>query len=235
MFMPFAYWYDPTWLILIPAVILAIYAQVRVSSTFNRYSQIMSERGFTAAEVASHMLRHHGLGDVPVEMAQGRLTDHYDPKKRVLRLSQSTFSSSSVAALGVAAHEVGHAIQHQQGYTPMKVRTALVPLANIGTYAAFPLLILGLILQLVGLVYVGIGVFALAVLFQLVTLPVEYDASRRARTLLQDGGYLTVQETADARKVLSAAALTYLAATLMSLLQLLRFILLAGAMGRRRD
>ncbi len=234
MFYGLPFRFDPTWLILIPGILLAIYAQARVNGAFNRYSQIRSSSGWTGASAARRMLDENGLYDVPVQPAQGRLSDHYDPRKRTLNLSQGVHDSASLAALGVAAHEVGHAVQHSRRYAPMALRQALVPAANIGSYAAWPLLIAGLLLGMPLLVDIGIAVFGIAVLFQLITLPVEYNASRRGLELLKDGGFLQEEEVAGARKVLSAAALTYLSAMLMAVLQLLRLILIANG-GRRRD
>jgi Zn-dependent membrane protease YugP len=225
---------DPTWLLIIPGLLLAWYAQARVNSTFQKYSQIQSYGGMTASVAARRMLDMSGLMEVPVNLMQGRLTDNYNPKTRTLNLSQSVHGSASLAALGVAAHEAGHAVQHSEHFAPMAIRGALVPVANIGSYAAFPLLILGLLLSFQPLVWVGVGVFGFAVLFQLVTLPVEYDASRRGLEMLRDGGFLAEEEVAGARKVLSAAALTYMAATLVAVLQFLRFFLIASG-GRRRS
>lgn len=230
--MPF--YFDSTWLILIPGIVLALVAQARVNGAFMRYSQIKSMNGWTAASAARRMLDENGLDTVRILEANGRLTDNYNPRNRTLNLSVSVYNSQSLAALGVAAHEVGHAIQHGKRYAPMALRSALVPVANIGSMAAWPLLFLGLILSIPVLVTIGVGVFGFAVLFQIVTLPVEYDASRRALGLLSEGGYLREEEVAGARRVLSAAALTYLAATLMAILQFLRLLLLANG-GRRRN
>jgi uncharacterized protein len=225
---------DSTWLILIPGILLAMAAQAKVNNSFSRYSRIESSGGWTGASASRRMLDENGLGDVSIQAIQGSMTDNYNPRTRTLSLSQTVYGSHSLAALGVAAHEVGHAIQHSQRYVPISIRSALVPVANIGSFAAWPLLILGLVLSIPGLIYAGIGVFAVAVLFQIVTLPVEYNASHRALELLRSGGFLAEEEVTGARKVLGAAALTYLAATLMSVLQLLRLILLANG-GRRRN
>lgn len=226
------YGYDTTWLLILPGILLAMWAQARVRNAFAQYSQVPARRAATAAEVARQILAQNGLSDVPVVGVGGSLTDNYDPRQRRLNLSQSVYNSNSLAALGVAAHEVGHAIQHQRQWAPMRFRSALVPLANIGSYAAWPLLILGLLFSIPQILWVGVAVFAFAVLFQLVTLPVEFDASRRALLLLREGGFLEEDEVLGARRVLQAAALTYLAATLTAILQFLRLFLLAN--GRRR-
>ena len=225
---------DTTWLLIIPGILLALWAQARVSSAFSRYSAISSTRGWTGAQVARSILDNNGLHHVTINAISGSMTDNYNPRNRSLNLSQTVYGSTSLAAVAVAAHEAGHAIQHQQGYAPNAIRSALVPIANIGSFAAWPLLILGLVLSYYPLVYIGIGVFAAAVLFQIVTLPVEFNASSRALAQLRDGGYLASDEVIGARKMLSAAAMTYLAATLMSVLQLLRLLLLANG-GRRRN
>lgn len=232
--MYFPYFSDYTWLLIIPGVLVALFAQSKVKSAFSRYNEIRSCSGIPASVAARRMLDMNGLHDVPVNLMQGSLTDNYNPKSRTLNLSQSVHDSASLAALGVAAHEVGHAVQHSTRYAPMGIRSVLVPVANIGTYAAWPLLILGLVMSMQPLVWAGVVVFGFAVLFQLVTLPVEYNASRRGLAMLRDGGFLADEEVAGARKVLSAAALTYLAATLMAILQFLRLFILASG-SRRRD
>jgi Zn-dependent membrane protease YugP len=220
--------------LIIPGILLAMAAQAKVNNAFSRYSRIESSGRWTGAAAARRILDENGLQDVQIRAIEVSMTDHYDPRSRTLSLSQTVHSSTSLAALGVAAHEVGHALQHSQGYAPISIRSALVPVANIGSYAAWPLLILGLVLSVPSLVWVGIFAFAFAVLFQIVTLPVEYNASHRALELLRSGGFLAEEEVQGARKVLSAAAMTYLAATLMAILQLLRLILLANG-GRRRS
>lgn len=225
--MPFFYM-DSTMLLVLPALLLAMYAQGKVQSTFARYLGVRSAKGLTGAEVARRLLDSHGLYDVSVEMISGRLTDHYDPRKKALRLSRDVYGSSSLAAIGVAAHETGHALQHDLGYVPLAIRNSIVPVANIGSQAAFPLFFLGLILGSQSLLYFGIFAFSAAVLFQLVTLPVEYNASGRAIEALVDGGFIERHEIAPTRRVLSAAALTYVAATLMAIMQLLRLLILAG-------
>ena len=226
------YYYDPTYLLLIPGLILALYAQFKVSSTYARFKREPSRSGLTGAQIARQILDTNGCGDVRIERVPGSLTDHYDPENGVLRLSEEVYGSRSIAALGVAAHEAGHAIQDATDYGPMRIRATLVPVANIGSSAAVPLFMLGLIFSWQPLLKIGILCFALAVLFYLVTLPVEFNASNRAVALL-GSGLLPDDEVQGVKKVLSAAALTYVAAALQALLQLLRLVILAG--GRRRD
>jgi len=225
------YYYDPTYFLLIPGLLLALYAQFKVSSTFNRYKQVPSRVHMTGAEIARAILDGNGCRDVRIERVSGSLTDHYDPKGGVLRLSSEVYGSTSVAALGVAAHEAGHAIQDAQDYAPLRIRANLVPIANIGSNMAIPLFMLGLLFSWEPLLKVGIFAFAFSVLFYLVTLPVEFNASSRAVTVLASG-YLPQDEVRGVKAVLSAAALTYVAAALQAVLQLLRLVLLAG---RRRD
>lgn len=226
------YYYDPTVLLLIPGLILALYAQFKVSSTYARYKKVHSGTGLTGAQIARQILDTNGCGSVRIERVPGSLTDHYDPENGVLRLSEEVYASHSIAALGVAAHEAGHAIQDATDYGPMRIRATLVPVANIGSSAAIPLFMLGLIFSWEPLLKIGILCFSLAVLFYLVTLPVEFNASGRAVALLSSG-YLPDDEVKGVKKVLSAAALTYVAAALQAILQLLRLVLLAGS--RRRD
>ena len=226
------YYYDPTYLLLIPGLILALYAQLKVSSTYARYKKVHSGTGLTGAQIARQILDTNGCGSVRIERVPGSLTDHYDPENGVLRLSEEVYGSRSIAALGVAAHEAGHAIQDATDYGPMRIRATLVPVANIGSSAAIPLFMLGLIFSWQPLLKIGILCFALAVLFYLVTLPVEFNTSNRAVALL-GSGLLPDDEVQGVKKVLSAAALTYVAAALQALLQLLRLVILAG--GRRRD
>lgn len=230
MFFPY---YDPTMIILIPAIILALYAQTKVQSTYAKYSQVRSSSGLTGADLARQLLHQAKIYDVEVEMVQGRLTDHYDPRHRKLRLSPQVYQSSSIAALGIAAHETGHAIQHDTGYFPLAIRNNLAPVAQIGSSLAFPILFIGLIVGSFNLARLGVYAFIAVVLFQLITLPVEYNASNRAIALLEGGGYLTRQEIKPARSVLSAAALTYIAAALSAVLTLIRLLLLSGML--RRD
>lgn len=226
------YYYDPTVLLLIPGLILALYAQLKVSSTYARYKKVHSGTGLTGAQIARQILDTNGCGSVRIERVPGSLTDHYDPENGVLRLSEEVYASRSIAALGVAAHEAGHAIQDATDYGPMRIRATLVPVANIGSSAAIPLFMLGLIFSWEPLLKIGILCFSLAVLFYLVTLPVEFNASGRAVALLSSG-YLPQDEVKGVKKVLSAAALTYVAAALQAILQLLRLVLLANS--RRRD
>lgn len=226
------YYYDPTYLLLIPGLILALYAQFKVSSTYARFKREPSRSGLTGAQIARQILDTNGCGDVRIERVPGSLTDHYDPENGVLRLSEEVYGSRSIAALGVAAHEAGHAIQDATDYGPMRIRATLVPVANIGSSAAIPLFMLGLIFSWEPLLKIGILCFSLAVLFYVVTLPVEFNASGRAVALLSSG-YLPDDEVQGVKKVLSAAALTYVAAALQAILQLLRLVLLANS--RRRD
>ena len=226
------YYYDPTYLLLIPGLILALYAQFKVSSTYARFKREPSRSGLTGAQIARQILDTNGCGDVRIERVPGSLTDHYDPENGVLRLSEEVYGSRSIAALGVAAHEAGHAIQDATDYGPMRIRATLVPVANIGSSAAITLFMLGQIFSWEPLLKIGILCFSLAVLFYLVTLPVEFNASGRAVALLASG-YLPEDEVQGVKKVLSAAALTYVAAALQAILQLLRLVLLANS--RRRD
>ena len=223
---------DPYYIMLVvPAIILAMVAQARVSSTFSKYSKVFSRRGITGAEVAERILKLHGISDVRIEHVSGNLTDHFDPRTNVIRLSDNVHGSSSVAAIGVAAHETGHAVQHHMGYVPIKIRNLFVPVANLGSYLAFPLVILGLIMSFDPLVNIGIVLFSAVVLFQLVTLPVEFNASRRAVAVLEDQSLLDPEEVRGAKKVLSAAAMTYVAAAAVAIANLLRLVFLS----RRND
>lgn len=218
--------WDPTFILLLPAIILAFYAQAKVQSTYSKYSEVPARTFKTGAQVSRELLDAAGLDNISVQMIPGNLTDHYDPKAGVLRLSHGVYQSNSVAALGIAAHEAGHAIQHSVGYFPMKIRAAIVPVANFGSTAAWPLFLIGLIFRSGILMDVGILFFTFAVLFQLVTLPVELDASRRAARILEQGGYVVGSDIRLVKKVLNAAALTYIAATAMAVLQLLRLLIL---------
>lgn len=230
------YYIDYTYLVLvIPAFLLVLIAQAAVKSTFAKYSRVATPRGLTGAAAAERILRANGVYDVRVERVQGELTDHYDPRSNVIRLSDSTYASASVAAVGVAAHEAGHAVQYAEQYFPIKFRAALVPIVNIGSRLAFPLILVGMLTSIPIFYGVGIIAFGLAVLFQLATLPVEFNASSRALRALEDGGLLVGEENGDAKKVLRAAAMTYVAALALALAQFLRLVILFGGRGRRRD
>ena len=226
MFFPF---FDPTMIIVIPGLLLAIYAQFKVKSTFHHYSRVPSERGKTGGQAAGEILRSQGLDYVDIEMIKGELTDHYDPRDKVLRLSPEVYRGTSLASLGVAAHEAGHALQHATGYTPLNIRNGLVPVANLGSTLAFPLFFLGFFFSFT-LVKLGLWLFAFAVLFQLVTLPVEFNASSRAVALLESNSFISRTEVSGTQKVLKAAALTYVAALLVSVLQLLRLVIISGVL-----
>lgn len=229
------FYMDQYYLILVvPAVILSMIASFRVRGTFNKYSKIANSRSMTGAEVAEYLLKANGIYDVQVARVQGELTDHYDPRKKVLRLSDSTYSSRSVAAIGVAAHETGHAIQHKVSYGPLGLRSYLVPVANLGSQAGPALAILGLVMSWSVLINVGLLLFAAAVLFYLITLPVEFNASRRAIASLEGHSILMGEELKAAKKVLSAAAMTYVASALVAIANFLRLLLLAGNR-RNRD
>ena len=219
--------------LLILGLVISLLASWNVNATFRRYQTVSNGRGYTAAQVARQILDQNGLYQVSIERVSGNLTDHFDPKSNVVRLSDSVYQSTSVAAIGVAAHECGHAIQDAINYAPLNIRSAIVPAANIGSQLSWPLFIAGLIFSIRPLVTLGIVLFSLAVLFQLVTLPVEVNASSRALKMLESTGILGADEKKGARKVLTAAALTYVAALAASILQLLRLIILAG--GRDRD
>lgn len=230
--MPFGYYFDPTYVLVLVGAVLSIIASARVNSTFSKYARVRSMSGMTGAQTAEAILRSKGIHDVRVEHIRGNLTDHYDPTKKVVRLSDSVYGSTSVAAIGVAAHECGHVMQHHEGYAPLNFRTALVPVANIGSKLGIPIILVGLLLGSNPiLVNIGIWVFSLAVLFQIVTLPVEFDASKRALVCIEQYGIVTSDERKKSAKVLKAAAYTYVAAAAASILQLLRLIMLFG----RRD
>ena len=222
---------DITILLLAPALLLSLYAQHKVQSTFRKFTNVSSQRGLTGAEVAAQLLAASGIRDVSIEAVPGQLTDHYDPRDKTVRLSEAVYDNRSLAAVGVAAHEVGHAIQHNADYMPLALRSGLFPVVNIGSRLSMPLLMLGLFMSYSGfgmwMLYSGILLFSFVVLFQLVTLPVEFNASHRAIALLKEQNILTTSEAAPAKQVLDAAALTYVAAAVMSLLNLIRFLLLA--------
>ena len=228
--MPYGYYFDPTYILVLIGVVLSIFASGLVKSTFAKYSQVHSLSGITGKTAAEHILQMQGIHDVRVEHISGNLTDHYDPSSKVLRLSDPVYNASSVAAIGVAAHECGHAIQHDKGYIPLSIRSTLVPAANFGSAISWPLIVVGLFLGGGSSVLVKIGIFAftLAVLFQIVTLPVEFNASSRAAKILETSGMLAGQEVKGMKKVLGAAAMTYVAGAASAILQLLRLILIAN-------
>lgn len=235
--MPYGYYYrlfDPTYILVLIGVIISLWASAKVKTTYAKYSRVRSMSGMTGAQAAERILYSAGIYDVRIEHVRGDLTDHYDPRNRVLRLSDTVYGSTSVAAIGVAAHECGHAVQDQKDYAPLRIRNSLVPVANFGTMAAWPILIVGLIFGYNStLIHLGILLFSLGVLFQLVTLPVEFDASRRAIEMLGSQGILYGDEVRQTRKVLSAAAMTYVAAAAAAILSLLRLLILFG--GRDSD
>ncbi len=227
---------DPTYILVLAGVVISMIASAKMRSTFNRYSRVRSRSGMTGREAAEKLLHSQGIYDVRVEYVSGSLTDHYDPRSKVLRLSDATYNSSSVAAIGVAAHECGHALQHAGGYAPLNIRSLLVPVVNFGSAVSWPLILIGLLINsrsAVLLLNLGILAFSLSVLFQIVTLPVEFNASNRALRILGDTGMLYPDEVRDTRKVLTAAALTYVAGAAAAILQLLRILLLTNS--RRRD
>ena len=232
------YGFDWTYLVLVlPCVLLSLWASANVNSTFNKYSKQLSVRRITGAEAARRVLAANGVHGVRIDRVSGNLTDHFDPRTNVIRLSDSVYDSASTAAIGVAAHEAGHAVQYAQSYGPIKLRAAIIPVTNIGSKLAMPLILIGLLLSFAEgfsffFVYLGIACFGLSLVFQLVTLPVEFNASRRAMVALEEGGILTDEEQKGAKRTLKAAALTYVAATATALAQLLRLVLLFG--GRRR-
>ena len=232
------YHFDWTYLyIVLPCVLLSLWASSNVNSTFRRYSRQFSRRGLTGAEAARRVLSANGVTGVRIDRISGNLTDHYDPRSNVIRLSDNVYASTSVAAIGVACHEAGHAVQYARDYYPIRLRAAIIPITNFGSKIAMPLILLGILFSAFGrysytLVYAGIACFSLSLVFQLVTLPVEFDASHRALVSIQDGNLLTDEEYRGARKTLTAAALTYVAATAVSLAQILRLLILFGP---RRD
>lgn len=226
MIYPYGF-FDPTMIILIPAIILTMFAQSRVKSSFAKYLKVPTRKGYSGIQVARELLDRNGLQDVPIELSSGQLSDHYDPKKRVLRLSNEVYRGSSIASVSVAAHEVGHAIQHANGYAPLSLRNMIFPVARFGSSAAWFFIIGGLFIpSLRGLMDIGIILFGAAVLFQLITLPVEFNASSRAIELLDSNGFIVSDERSASKKVLNAAALTYVAAMASGIAQLLRLILI---------
>lgn len=233
---------DYLYLILVlPAVIFSLWASIRVNITFKKYSKIRSMRGITGAEAARRVLDANGLQHIRIEQIPGNLTDHYDPRSDVIRLSESVYGNTSVAAVGVACHEAGHAVQHAENYAPVKIRAAIIPVTNIGSRLAIPLIILGILLnslasapEFLVIAYIGVACYGLCTLFQLVTLPTEFDASRRALRCIESYGILGSEEIGGARRVLTAAAMTYVAALAVSLMQLLRLFLMVSGNSRRR-
>lgn len=220
------YW-DWTMILVIPGLLLGLWAQMRVSSAFRKYSAVHARSGMSAEDVARSMLNQAGCGNVSIRTVSGNLTDHYDPRNNTLRLSDGVYGSSSVAAIGIAAHECGHAMQQHEGYAPLVLRSTLVPVVNLGSNLYFPIFLLGLLFSWEPLIYVGIACFALTLVFSLVTLPVEFNASGRALRVLDQQGYLSSEEMDGARAVLNAAAMTYVAAAISSLLQLVRLLIIA--------
>lgn len=228
----FYYYFDPTYILVIIGIVISMLASANVNGSFRKYSRVLSRRGIRAEQAAEMILRSAGIHDVTIQRVQGNLTDHYDPRSKTLRLSDTVFGSTSVSAIGVAAHECGHAIQHANGYTPLKLRGALVPVVNIASTISMPLILIGLFMGYAGLAQIGVWLFAAVLVFQLVTLPVEFNASSRALRVLDSAGVLYNDEVGAARNVLRAAALTYVASALATALQLFRLILLTN---RRRD
>ena len=239
MYYPYYYGFDWTYIVLVlPCILLSLWASSNVNSTFKRYSRQYSSRRLTGAEAAQRVLMANGVRGVRIERVSGNLTDHYDPKTNVIRLSDSVYSDTSTAAIGVACHEAGHAVQYAENYAPIKLRAAIIPLTNFGSRIAMPLILAGILMTFLGsfsdtLVYLGIAAFGMSLVFQIVTLPVEFNASRRAMKAIESANILTEEEQRGARKTLTAAALTYVAATAVALAQLLRLMMLFG--GRRRD
>ena len=240
--MPYFYYgFDWTYLVLVlPCILLSLWASANVNATFKKYTKQLSIRRITGAQAAMRVLSANGVSGVRIERVSGNLTDHFDPKTNVIRLSDSVYDATSVAAIGVAAHEAGHAVQYAESYGPIKLRAAIIPVTNFGSKLAMPLILLGLLLSFMGnlsytLVYIGIACFGLSLVFQLVTLPVEFNASRRAMEAIETAEILSQEERRGARKTLTAAALTYVAATAVSLAQLLRLLLIFGSRGNRRN
>ncbi|WP_315114962.1 zinc metallopeptidase [uncultured Clostridium sp.] len=226
------FYFDSTMIILLPAMLISLWAQMRINSTYEKYSRLKSSNGYTGAQVARRLLDSHGLHDVPIELVRGKLTDHYDPRNRVMRLSSEVYHGTSVAAIGIAAHETGHAFQHEENYSPLVIRNSIVPVANIGSRLSWTIFFVGLLFSIPSLLNTGIYLFLAVVIFQLITLPVEFNASSRAMDVLEGTGILYGEEAEGARKVLKAAAMTYVAAAITAISQLLRLIALSN---RRRD
>lgn len=235
------YYFDWTYVVLVlPCVIFSLVASASVNRTFQKYSKQLSSRRITGAEAAQRVLSANGVSGVGIEQISGSLTDHYDPKANVIRLSDDVFNSTSTAAIGVACHEAGHAVQYAQEYGPIKLRVAIIPVTNIGSKLAMPLILLGIVLSFMEnfsyfFIYLGIACFGLSLVFQLITLPVEFNASRRAISAIEESGLLTQDEQKGAKKTLTAAAMTYVAATAVALAQLLRLLVIFGGRGRRRN
>ena len=240
--MPYYYYgFDWTYLVIVlPCLLLSLWASAQVNSTFKRFSSQLSQRRITGAEAARHVLQHNGARNVQIERVSGNLTDHYDPKTNTIRLSENVYDSYSTAAIGVASHEAGHAVQYAHNYFPIKIRAAIIPITNFGSKLAMPLILLGILFSALGtisysLIYAGIACFSLSLIFQLITLPVEFNASKRALQSIENCGILNREEITGAKKTLRAAALTYVAAVAVSLAQLIRLILLFGSGRRRRN
>jgi len=238
------FYFDPTYLIIIPALILSLWASAKVNSTFNKYSRIGSRNGITGAQAARRVLDSHGLYHVQIEYVRGHLSDHYDPSTQTLRLSESVYGNSSTAAIGVACHEAGHAIQHAEEYAPLKLRQAIIPITNIGSRFGIYLFMIGLLISIfagsdsilgMGMAWAGIALFSFTTVFQLVTLPTEFNASSRALEEIERSGILYADEIPSAKKVLNAAAMTYVAALAVSITQLLRLVLILSRFSNRRD
>ncbi len=227
------YYWDPTYILVVIALLLSMFASFGVNATFNKYKKVKTQRGITGKDAARRVLDMNGLQHIRIERVSGNLTDHFDPRAGAIRLSDATYDDTSVAAVGVAAHEAGHAVQHAVGYVPIKVRNSIVPIVNIGNALSMPLFIIGLILGATGLSYLGVLLFSLTLVFQVVTLPVEFNASRRAISILDESMMLYEDEIGPAKKVLKSAAMTYVAAVAATALQLLRFLLILN--GRRDD
>lgn len=227
-------YFDPTYVLVLIGALISMVASINVNSTYRRFSTVMSMRGVRAEEAAQRILHDAGIYDVRIERIRGELTDHYSPSEKVLRLSDAVYGSMSVAAIGVAAHECGHAIQHKVGYVPLSLRSLSVPVANIGSKLSWPLILIGLLIGYTPLAQIGVILFLAVVLFQLITLPVEFNASHRALQVLKQDSMLSMDELSGARKVLTAAALTYVAALFSTILQLLRLVMIVNG-GRRRD
>ena len=241
--MPYSYYYGFDWtyiVLVLPCILLSLWASSNVNSTFKKYSKQFSQRRITGAQAAQRVLAANGVQGVRIDRVNGNLTDHFDSKTNVIRLSDSVYDSTSTAAIGVACHEAGHAVQYAVDYAPIKLRAAIIPITNFGSKIAMPLILIGILLSALGnisytFVYLGIAAFSLSLVFQLVTLPVEFNASRRAMEAIESANLLTDEEQRGARKTLKAAAITYVAATAVSLAQLLRLILIFGGRSRRRD